>query len=123
MSLAVRSAWMTLAAFDLLNIRDFYRQLLTCEPQIDLPAYVEFQLPGLRLGIFKPKPELEPVVAESGPVSLCLEVRNLQQAMAHLKTLGLEPVSELRYASHGQEIDYCDPLGTRLILYEPSARL
>ncbi|WP_242041307.1 VOC family protein [Leptolyngbya sp. FACHB-261] len=125
---------MTLAAADLPKLRDFYQQVLGCQPQIDQPFYIEFQLPGLRLGIFKPEQAAAPLTTTPNspaspclgslcPVSLCLEVADLEAAMAHLATLGLQPSSSLRQPSHGREIDYYDPLGTRLILYQPIARL
>jgi predicted enzyme related to lactoylglutathione lyase len=77
-------------------------------------------LPGLRLGIFKPKQTNESEFensAKSG-MSLCLEVRDLQQAIAHLTTLGYPPPGEIVTASHGREIYTYDPNGNRLILHQ-----
>jgi hypothetical protein len=45
-------------------------------------------------------------------------VENLEQAIAHLTSLGFPPASEILLASHGREIYACDPDGNRLILHE-----
>lgn len=131
---------MTLSARNFAQSVAFYQQLLQRESTIFLPdRYAEFQLPDLRLGIFKPKQEGESEKWESGGVgeiianreplpvncqpsaygfSLCLEVENLEEAIAHLTQLGYPPHGEIITASHGREIDACDPEGNWLILHQ-----
>ncbi|MBD2666268.1 hypothetical protein B6N60_02576 [Richelia sinica FACHB-800] len=99
----------------------FYTQILE-KPPINLIAgvYAEFEIVNLRLGIFKPKAryESEFAVNDRSPLSLCLEVSNLQDAIAHLQSLGYPPPGEISHASHGQEIYAYDPDGNRLILHQ-----
>lgn len=114
------TAFITLAAVDITKLVSFYTQLLGQEPQTYVPnVYAEFQLPSLRLAIFKPKQthELEFKNTKSG-LSLCLEVSNLEEAIAHLTALGYPPPGEIITASHGREIYAYDPNGNRLILHQ-----
>lgn len=114
-------AFVTLASVDSEQLVLFYTNLLKQEPKPYIPnVYGEFQLPGLRLGIFKPKQtnqsEFENPV-KSG-MSLCLEVSDLEGAIAHLTGLGYPPSGEILTASHGREIYAYDPAGNRLILHQ-----
>jgi len=99
----------------------FYTRFLRQEPVVHVPnSYAEFQLTGLRLGIFKPKENNRQEFqnqAKSG-MSLCLEVRDLEGAIAHLTKLGYPPSGEILTASHGREIYAYDPAGNRLILHQ-----
>ncbi len=88
------AALITLAAIEPEKLVFFYTQLLGQEPKPYIPnVYAEFQLAGLRLGIFKPKQtnqsEFENTV-KSG-MSLCLEVNDLSGAINHLNALGYPP--------------------------------
>ncbi len=98
----------------------FYRELLKAEPKLNTPAYAEFRLAGLRLAIFTPKANhaVEFAADTSGAMSLCLEVRDLVGAIAHLTTLGYPPPGDIMHTSHGQEIYAYDPDGNRLILHQ-----
>ncbi len=99
----------------------FYQALLGDSPTVHVPqVYSEFQLPGLRLGIFNPKSDhqFEFSAAAPGPMSLCLEVENLERAIAHLASLGYAPPDPIQSASHGQEVYAYDPSGNRLILHQ-----
>lgn len=82
--------------------------------------YAEFQLPSLKLGIFKPKQThyLEFEHSTKSKMSLCLEVSNLEDAIAHLSVLGYPPPGQIITASHGREIYAYDPDGNRLILHQ-----
>ena len=98
----------------------FYTQLLT-QPKLYIPnVYAEFQLPSLKLAIFKPKhtnqSEFENT-CKSG-MSLCLEVTDLENAIALVTTLGYPPPGEIITASHGREIYAYDPDGNRLIIHQ-----
>lgn len=114
-------AFVTLAALDFEQLVQFYQKLLEQEPVTYLPsAYAEFQLKGLTLGIFKPKASHQKEFANSvgSGISLCLEVENLEDAIAFLTKMGYPPSDKVTIASHGQEIYAYDPAGNRLILHE-----
>ncbi|MEB3283577.1 MAG: VOC family protein [Lyngbya sp.] len=116
-------AFVTLAATDIKILVEFYTQFLGIQPQSYLPeSYAEFQLPGLKLGIFKPKStQVEEFASQAKTaISLCLEVANLDEAIAELSRLGYPPPGEILSASHGQEIYAYDPAGNRLILHQSS---
>jgi predicted enzyme related to lactoylglutathione lyase len=103
------------------KLAQFYEQVLGREPTIHIPqVYSEFQLPGLRLGIFRPKANhsSEFAATSSGSMSLCIEVEDLQEAIAHLTHLGYPPVGKMMHTSHGSEIYAYDPAGNRLILHQ-----
>lgn len=113
--------FVTLAAPNLGILVEFYTELLGIQPQSLIPnVYAEFQLPGLKLGIFKPKStQIEEFLSEAKTgMSLCLEVVNLDSAIATLSDLGYPPPGEILTASHGREIYAYDPLGNRLILHQ-----
>ncbi|KAM3090813.1 VOC family protein [Phormidesmis sp. 146-35] len=121
----VRSAWVTLAATDFERSLQFYRSLLNQEPISQIAnTYAEFAIAGLRLGIYKPRPKellLSEVTDRSFPIlSFCLEVEDLQVAIAHLSELNC-PLGEVITAAHGQEIYAYDPDGNRLIFFQPAA--
>ncbi|PZV09710.1 MAG: glyoxalase [Leptolyngbya sp.] len=122
MPLNYTAALVTIAApnFDLLV--DFYKALLTQAPTVyTANVYAEFQLRGIKLGIYRPKAhdELSPQPSALSPsISLCLEVVNLEAAIAYLTELGYPPPGEILTASHGREIYAYDPDGNRLILHQ-----
>jgi predicted enzyme related to lactoylglutathione lyase len=121
MTFQYANAFVTLAAAEAETVVRFYSQLLAQEPKPYIPnVYAEFRLTGLRLGIFQPKPnhlqEFENS-SQSG-MSLCLEVDDLEDAIAHLTSIGYPPPGEITTASHGREIYAYDPVGNRLILHQ-----
>ncbi len=121
MVLQCRAAFVTLAAADIAALVNFYAHLLGQSPQPYIAnVYAEFYLPGLRLGIFQPKEKNLPEFASPGKsgMSLCLEVNDLEEAIAHLDALGFPPPGEILTASHGREIYAFDPAGNRLILHQ-----
>jgi predicted enzyme related to lactoylglutathione lyase len=116
-----QTAWVAIAAIDFHRLQGFYRQLLQQEPHVYLPnAYAEFQLPGLRLGIFQPKPthQSEFQQPKQSAISLCLEVEDLEAAIQHLEAIAAPAPGEVVLASHGREIYAYDPEGNRLILHQ-----
>lgn len=117
-------AFLTIAADDIQILVDFYSQLFQHQPSVYLPpTYAEFQLAKLRIGIFKPKQEYQRQFANlnsSGSLSICLEVENLDMAIAHLNNMGYPPLGEIIKASHGKEIYAYDPEKNRLILHQSS---
>ena len=118
-----KSAWVTIAATNFDRLLEFYCQLLQQGPHLHLPnSYAEFQLPGLRLGIFQPKTSHQPEFQspEHSGMSLCLEVEDLEAAIQHLEAIAAPPPSEMIVAAHGREIYAHDPEGNRLILHQTS---
>jgi hypothetical protein len=51
-------------------------------------------------------------------MSLCVEVADLDAAIARLVAIGYPPPGDMLTASHGREIYAYDPDGNRLILHE-----
>ena len=120
-SFGCSEAFLTLATQQLGGIVAFYTALLESEPQTYIPnVYAEFLLPGLKLGIFQPRldNDIEFAAANSGAMSLCFEVDNLDGAIAHLTALGYAPPGPPMMASHGREVYAYDPDGNRLILHQ-----
>ncbi len=121
MSLQVAFGLTTIATLKLDQLAEFYAKLLDQEPTVQIPGvYCEFDIPGLKLGLFKPSSSnpSEFENAGRGTMSLCLEVADLEQAIAHLKALGSAPAGGIVTADHGREIYVYDPAGNRLILHQ-----
>jgi hypothetical protein len=121
MNLQCSTVFVALADWEGGELNAFYQALFEQEPSIKIPqVYTEFQLPGIRLGLFNPKAEqrTEFVAQSSGGMSLCLEVEHLEQAIAHITHLGYPPPGHIQQASHGREIYAYDPCGNRLIFHE-----
>jgi predicted enzyme related to lactoylglutathione lyase len=125
MSLNYHRSWLTIATLNVGQLVDFYSQFLQVKPQIyQVDVYAEFHLTtGLVLGIFKTRSRdiNEFNQPEKSALSLCLQVENLEIAIAHLQTCGYEQKIEIITASHGQEIYIYDPDGNRIILYQITA--
>ncbi|XZN91673.1 MAG: VOC family protein [Microcoleus sp.] len=123
MSFLYSAALVTLADIDKEVLVKFYTKFLDIEPNPYIPnTYAEFQLPGLRLGIFKPKKSHKSEFLGIGKagMSLCLEVSDIEMAIARIWALGCPPPGEIIKASHGLEIYAFDPAGNRLILHQPN---
>lgn len=112
--------FLAIATDNIQTLTDFYSQLLGQQPDIYRNwVYAEFKLQTLRIGIFKPKPDRQPEFDNLGSsMSLCIEVEDLQQAIALLTNMGYPPAGEIIEASHGKEIYAYDPAGNRLILHQ-----
>ena len=120
MPIVCSDAFITLASDRFEAMVHFYQTLLSQPPQpYQSQRYAEFQLPGLKLAIFKPKPDhaTEFAAPTSGSMSLCLELQDLAVAIATLTQLGYAPPGTIQTASHGEEIYAYDPAGNRLILH------
>ncbi|MDZ8183685.1 MAG: VOC family protein [Nostoc sp. ChiSLP02] len=123
-------AFVTIASVNYEDLVNFYTKLFEQKPATLIPnVYAEFHLISMRLGIFKPKKTNESefgVISGDSPlclrakskISLCLKVSNLEDAIAHLTTLGYPPPGKISIADHGREIYAYDPDGNRLILYQ-----
>ena len=121
MTFQFTEAIVTLATFQIDRLVSFYTDLLGIKPGIDIPnVYAEFQLTSFKLGIFQPKQtdfsEFEN--SAKSKMSLCLEVSDLESAIAHLTALGYSPPGAIITASHGREIYAYDPDGNRIILHQ-----
>ncbi|MGJ5630497.1 VOC family protein [Nostoc sp. CALU 1950] len=117
------NALIAIASVNCDNLVNFYTKLLEQKPVPLIPnVYAEFNLVSMRLGIFKPKntneSEFETMSNAKSKISLCLEVSNLEDAIAHLTALGYPPPGDISIASHGREIYAYDPDGNRLILHQ-----
>jgi len=119
MVLHTSDVFVTLVDPDGETLMHFY-SLLFGAPSVHIPkVYTEFRLPGLRLGLFKPqKNHTAEFSGQSGGMSLCVEVVDLEEAIAQFSALGCSPPGDITIASHGREIYAYDPLGNRLILHE-----
>ncbi|WP_225885441.1 VOC family protein [Leptolyngbya sp. KIOST-1] len=124
-SLGCSGAFVALASERFEPLVAFYSALLDQEARpYQRDRYGEFQLPGLRLAIFKPKADQTAQFQDptSGGFSLCLEVVDLAAAIAHLTELGYPPPGPVMTASHGREVYAYDPDGNRLILHQSSTQ-
>lgn len=112
--------YVALCSLHIQNQVRFYSELLQTAPLLSTPTYAEFRLSGLRLAIFVPKAgnESEFRALTGGSMSLCLEVSDIECAIARLKTLGYPPPAGIMNSFHGQEIYAYDPDGNRLILHQ-----
>ena len=123
MSFNYSDAFITIATPDLESVITFYSRLLEQQPKPHIPnVYAEFQLQGLRLGIFKPKADNEVEFNNSrhSGMSICLEVTDLDEAIQHLVDIGRPPQGEITTASHGREVYAYDTMNNRLILHQSS---
>lgn len=120
MVIGLSEVFVTIASTRATAIAEFYKSLTGTPPDIQAPGYVEFQLSGLRLAIFEPNKEnsTEFKAHGSGSMSLCLEVADLEAAIALLTRMGYAPPGKIIRASHGREIYAYDPDGNRLILHQ-----
>jgi predicted enzyme related to lactoylglutathione lyase len=108
----------TIAATDFDRSWQFYAQLLDQKPQPFTPqVYAGFRLPGLCLGIFRPK-DADYFTPGLGAMSLCLEVSDLEMAIEYAYQPNCLPPSQIITASHGREAYVYDPDGNRIILHQ-----
>jgi predicted enzyme related to lactoylglutathione lyase len=114
----IQQAWVTIATGDLARSIAFYRAIFAQAPSVELPEYAEFAIAGLKLGLYQPRTTEAPATPYPS-LSLCLQVADLERAIAQLQTLGHAPPDGIIAASHGREVYAYDPDGHRLILYQP----
>jgi predicted enzyme related to lactoylglutathione lyase len=120
----ISAVFVALAAPDDQPLVAFYQALFDQAPQLWQPGrYAEFDLPGLKLGIFCPQSDHQPEFfgpdrPRCGSLSLCLEVEPLEAAIERLRAIGYPPTAPISQTSHGRELYAYDPAGNRLILHE-----
>jgi catechol 2,3-dioxygenase-like lactoylglutathione lyase family enzyme len=117
----ITDVFVTIASLDLNRSVGFYQGFFESAPVVcHVDRYAEFHLPGLRLAIFCPnlahRSEFESPARSA--MSLCVEVADLDGAIARLVAIGYPPPGDMLTASHGREIYAYDPDGNRLILHE-----
>lgn len=118
------SAYVAIASVELERLVAFYTALLGQNPHPHWPQrYAEFNYGGLKLGLFQPQAShaAEFASPHPGTMSLCLDVTDLDQAIARLTELGYPPPGPILTASHGREIYAYDPDGNRLIVHQSPA--
>lgn len=95
----------------------FYEALLGRVPDERIgDGYAAFHLPGLRLGIFRPRATgVEEFRGAAGGLSLVMPVEDVEQAAAEIDRLG-GTSSPPFDTPHGREAYAYDPDGNRLIL-------
>lgn len=121
MSFQYTDAFVAIATVNFVKLVDFYIKFLDQNPHNYIEnVYAEFQLSGLKLGIFQPKQSDFSEFNDSfrSYMSLCLEVNDLESVMHHLESLGHPPFTGINHASHGKEIYAYDIDGNRIILYQ-----
>lgn len=118
-----QEAFVALATSQMSRLVEFYSEFLGTLPNFHTTNYAEFRLRGLRLAIFTPGADgaSEFATGRSGAISLCLEVNDLDGAIAHLRKLGYPPPGNILHSSHGKEIYAYDPDGNRLILHQSAS--
>jgi catechol 2,3-dioxygenase-like lactoylglutathione lyase family enzyme len=124
MNFSITRAFVTIAVANWQQSLDFYQGLLQLTPKVlQADRYAEFQRPDGAIALYQPRSEESPqsFPANHYPsMSLCLQVPDLQAAIAHLERMGYAPPAGIQRSQHGQEIYIYDPNGNRIILYEPS---
>ncbi len=126
MAFYYREVFVALAATDFDAVVEFYQRFFDRDAHpYRANVYAEFRLPGVKLGVFKPQELHEAEFSDSthGGLSLCIEVDDLEGAIAHATRLGHPPPTPITTASHGREVYIYDPAGNRLILHESPERL
>lgn len=116
--------FVAIAAENFAEVVNFYQTILAQDPHsYATNRYAEFRLKSLKIGIFKPSPHHETEFqGKAGSLSLCLEVENLEAAIALVQSAGGAVSAEITQASHGRECYAYDPVGDRLILHEAPQR-
>lgn len=118
----IRNSLVTIATNNFNSLVDFYQDFLNQSPKVYIPqSYAEFYITGIKLGIFKPKSCLKDEFSHSQKctLSLCLEVENIEIAIASFLGKNNLNSQEILESSHGQETYIYDPDGNRIILYQP----
>jgi predicted enzyme related to lactoylglutathione lyase len=121
MTFGCKEVFVTLAAIRFEAVVEFYQRVFQISPTPYAPnRYAEFHLWGVKLGIFKPQDAhvAEFANSEGAGLSLCVEVADLDGAIAHIEQVGYAIPGGITTASHGRETYVYDPAGNRIILHE-----
>ncbi len=118
--MVVQTGLVSIATANLARLQAFYEALLGISPAVMMTnVYVEFRVPGLRLGLYTShNPDF---VARLGATSICLQVTSLDPILA-LAVIAEQSISKIRHDFHGREFDVVDPDGNRVVIHEPSSQ-
>jgi catechol-2,3-dioxygenase len=121
MDFAITRSLITIAPIDWPTSLQFYQDLLQMPPQVLQPDhYAEFQLDHCTIALYAPRSAETPIPQPYPSLSLCLHVKSLTGAIAHLRSMNIAIPLGIQHSTHGQEIYIADPNGNRIILYEPN---
>jgi len=146
------SSFVAIGAEDVAGLVAFYQRLLGQAPQLyQADRYGEFHLPGLRLALFRPRPDqrhlFQPLPPATPPafdprIDPRIDPRTDPKTnpsftpapsvslciTVHDLTAAIDHCRQLQLvpsplhtASHGQEFSILDPLGNRILFYAPTA--
>lgn len=101
------------------EVIQFYEKLFGTKPADAIgQSYVEFNVAGLRLGIFKPREhnveKFENKSREGHGLSICFQLQNLDELIAECRAKGFE-ITDPIPTKHGREAFLYDPQHNRLI--------
>ncbi|EFH79847.1 VOC family protein [Ktedonobacter racemifer] len=111
---------LAIAAINFNEMKEFYSKILQEEPIRHIKdVYVEFQLPELRIGLFKPRPDNRPEFMHDtrSTASIVLEVIDINDAANHFRSVGCSP-GKIIDTFHGKEFYAYDPAQNRLIVHQ-----
>jgi catechol-2,3-dioxygenase len=122
MDFVITRSLITIAPIDWSISLTFYQNLLQRPPQVLQPdRYAEFRLDHCTIALYAPRLAETPILQQPYPsLSLCLHVKSLTAAIAHLQSFNIAIPLGIQHSTHGQEIYIADPNGNRIILYEPN---
>lgn len=123
MAIDFAEAWVAIGAEEFAATVDFYSALFGREPDVRVrDIYVEFRLPQLRLGIFRPRQgheaEFRNPPGKSCGLNMVLRVKDLDLALSQWAHLGVPPPDKITPISGGREAYAYDPCGNRILLVE-----
>jgi predicted enzyme related to lactoylglutathione lyase len=123
MAIDFAEAWAAIGAEEFAATVDFYSALFGREPDSRIrDIYVEFRLPQLRLGIFRPRQgheaEFRNSPEKSSGLNLVLRVKDLDLALSQWTHLGAPPPDKITPITGGREAYAYDPCGNRILLVE-----
>ena len=109
-----------IAAINFEEMQQFYTSILQQEPASRIrDVLVEYQLPELRLALFKPheadRPEFQCNTCST--MNIVLEVRDIEAAAKHFASVGCQP-GKIVDAFHGKQFYAYDPAQNRLIVHQ-----
>jgi predicted enzyme related to lactoylglutathione lyase len=101
---------------------NFYQKLFGYPPnKYQKNIYAEFNLQDFTLGIFKPRTGEEEDFCnpdKKSRMSICLEVEDLELAIANLQDFGYPHIIKIKEGSTMRETYVQDPSGNRIIIYQ-----
>jgi predicted enzyme related to lactoylglutathione lyase len=113
---ASRGALVALQARDFERAVAFYKEVLGLPMTFRHESYwAEFQAPGLSIGI---EAAGDDAVVGGGTISLCFEVRAIDNVVDGLRSRGISFLGPVRDTFHGKEAYFTDSEGNPIVLHE-----